>query len=107
MDMKLSFTSLHVNIPSEFGMLKDLRCLGMDYTKIHDPIPENLHNMQQIKYLPIKFLQPTTQFLLFPSYFTSDGRVYRYITFDVERFHQIPLILPSIFLMKDTTHVNP
>ena len=51
MDLELYFTSLRGNTPSEFGLLKDLRLLGMDETHIHGPIPGKLDNMQQIKYL--------------------------------------------------------
>ena len=49
MELKLSFTSLYGNIPSRFGLLKDLRYLRMDETHIHGPIPAELENMQQIK----------------------------------------------------------
>ena len=63
MEVDLSFTSLYCNILSEFGLLKELHYLGMDETHIHGPIPAELHNMQQIKYLSIELLQPTTHFL--------------------------------------------
>ena len=54
MELEMSFTSLHGNISSEFGLLKDLRYLGMDETHIHGPIPTELDNMQQIKYISFK-----------------------------------------------------
>ena len=63
MELELYFASLHGNIPSEFGLLKDLHYLGMDETHIHGPIPTELYNMQQIKYLSVRLFQPTTQFL--------------------------------------------
>ena len=49
MDPELSFNYLNGNIPSKFGLLKDLLYISMDETHIHGPIPTDLNNMQQIK----------------------------------------------------------
>ena len=106
-ELDMSFTSLYDNTPSEFGLIKDLCYIVMDKTHIHGPIPAYTDNMQQIKYISIESLLPTTQFLWFPRYFPSGSRIYIYINFDVEFFDQIPVILPIIFLMQYTPHVTP
>ena len=54
MYLDLSLTSLHGNIPSEFGLIKDYHYNGMDETHINGPIPDDMDNMQQMKYLSIK-----------------------------------------------------
>ena len=66
MDLELSFTSLHNNIPSEFVLLNNLCYLVMDENHIHCPIPTKLYNIQQIKCLSIEFVQPTIQLYGFP-----------------------------------------
>ena len=103
----MSFISLHGNIPPEFGLVKELHYLGMDETQIHGPIPGNMENTQQIKYLSIKSSQPTTQLLWYTKTFPSGCRFYKYSNFDVEKFYQILVVLKSIFLMKDAPHVTP
>ena len=41
-DMEMSFTSLHGNISSKFGLIEDLHYLGMDKTHIRGPIPTDM-----------------------------------------------------------------
>ena len=45
-ELDMSFTSLHGNIHSKFGILRDLLYLGMDDTHIPGPIPTDLYNIQ-------------------------------------------------------------
>ena len=66
MEMEMYLTSLHDNIPSKFGMPKDLLYLGMDETHIHGLIPADLDNMHKIKHLSIESSQPNTHFYDFP-----------------------------------------
>ena len=51
MELDMSFTSLHGNISSKFGLTKELLYLGMDETHTHGPIHADLYNTQQIKYI--------------------------------------------------------
>ena len=60
MDIEPYFASIYDNIPSKFGLIKDLRYIRMDETHICGPIPSNLDNMKQIKYLSIELLQTNT-----------------------------------------------
>ena len=89
MKLEMSFISLHGNIYLKFSLLKYLCYLDMDETHIHGPIHADLDNMHQIKYFFVESLQPTTQYLWFPRYFSSGSMIYTYSTFDVERFDQI------------------
>ena len=59
------------------------------------------------KNLYIESSHSTTQFLLYPRYFPSGSTLYAYSIFYVQRFDQICVILPSIFLMQDIPHVTP
>ena len=53
MDLELSFTSLHDNIPSEFFLIKDLCYLGIFYPRIHGPISAKLEKCTRSNTSPL------------------------------------------------------
>ena len=53
MDLDLSFTSLHDNIPSEFFLIKDLCYLGIFYPRIHGPISAKLEKCTRSNTSPL------------------------------------------------------